>query len=355
MKKLISLLLAVFLAFTLAACSEKKQNNEPVLPNTTEAPVPGKISPWPRTGYFTDTAKNMLSVTWLEEAEEPSWYVGCLLGEDQSEDVWSGVLSMAENSLQGTLPSFGEKDALTVTITEEGTDGLQLTVEGGETYHFIPYRMPEAAIVITFNVEGQGNINSAQGENAPALERDYAYQSAQINLSTPETYTCVAWPNAGDRFVKWMKDGADFSTEPQITVFLEENASFTAVFETDPDWRNPVLDCAGEYQSDRARAEVEADGADGAQIVIEWSDSAWGLACWNITGRIDPDTRTILYSGCSKSILIYNDKGEVQSAELEYENGTGSITFGSDGTFVWHEDQSESGTDLTFERVPTAG
>ena len=37
------------------------------------------------------------------------------------------------------------------------------------------------------------------------------------------------------------------------------------------------------------------------------------------------------------------------------EDGTGTITFNDDGTFTWHEDQSEYGVDMVFERVPVQG
>ena len=35
-----------------------------------------------------------------------------------------------------------------------------------------------------------------------------------------------------------------------------------------------------------------------------------------------------------------------------YEDGTGTIVFGEDGSFTWHEDQSEYGTDMVFEWLP---
>ena len=353
MKKIFYMLLAVCLVFALTACSGEKPISGPEATDAPETSAPTKEATlWPRTGYFTDKAANMLSIAWLDDVDEPGWYVGCLLGEDKSEDVWSGMLSLEGKRLQGTLPSFGEKEALTVTIAEEGADGLLLTVEGGETYHFVPYRTLEEAILITFRVEGRGNINSAQGEKAPELEPEYAYQSAQISLAAPETYTCVAWPNAGSWFVKWTKNGEDYSTDAQITVLLEENAEYVAVFDEDPDWQNPAAGYAGRYQCGQVLALVEAYGDDSAQVAIEQGSSKTEFAYWNITGRLDADTKTIRYSGCTKTLVVYDDKGEVQSADLEYENGTGTIVFTEEGTFIWHEDQSESGRELTFERLP---
>ena len=160
---------------------------------------------------------------------------------------------------------------------------------------------------------------------------------------------------AGNLFVKWMKNGEDYSAEPVITVLLDESADFTAVFEEDSDWQNPVMNFIGEYQSDQAHALVECSGNEDAWITIEWSGSATELARWDIFGRLDTETLTIEYSGVTKSIVTYDDSGEIVSQEPEYEDGTGTITFHDDGTFTWHEDQSENGTDMVFEWVPVQG
>ena len=354
MKKLICILLAVCLAFALTACGGDKPESIPVpteTPESSKTPVPAKEAAlWPRTGYFTDKAANMLSIAWLDDMDEPGWYVGCLLGEDQAEDAWSGMLSLEGNSLRGTLPSFGEKEDLTIVITEEGADGLQLTVEGGETYHFIPYRTADSAILVTFTAEGQGTINSTPGEKAPEFDSVYAYQATQLNLSFPETYTFAAWPDRGSRFVKWTKNGEDFSAEAQITVELDENAEYVAVFETDPDWQNPILDYVGKYRSGETLAQVESADGDSVQIVIEQSGGE-ETAYWNIAGRLNPDMLTIRYSGGTKSSAVFDNEGEIKRVDLEYENGAGTIVFSGDGAFTWHEDQPESGADLVFRRI----
>ena len=309
-------------------------------------------SGWTRAGFFADESMNMLSITCMDDIDEPGWYVGCMLGEDLMEDSWGGTLQEDGNTLRGVLASSGEKDDLSVTLSEEGTDGVLLTVEGGGTYHFTPYEMPEAAIFVTINTEGWGSIGYAEGEEVPEIDTDYPFQSAQINLAEPATYTFVACPDAGYLFVKWTKDGEDFSTEPVITVLLDESADFIAVFEEDPDWQNPVMNFIGEYQCGRAHALVQCFGKEDAWITIEWGSSAWELARWDIIGRLDLDTLTVEYSGCTKQIVTYDDNGEVVSQEPEYEDGSGTIVFHNDGTFTWHEDQSVYGTDMVFVWVP---
>ncbi len=309
-------------------------------------------SGWSRTGYYADESTNMLSITWMDDIDEPGWYVGCMLGEDFIEDSWGGTVQEDGKSLRGTLSSSGSKDDLTVTVTEDEADGVLLAVEGGETYHFTPMDLPEATVFVTVDTEGWGNIDYAEGEEAPEIDPEYPYQYAVINLAEPATHTFIAWPDAGYVFVKWTKDGEDFSTEPIVTVLLDESADYVAVFEEDPDWQNPVMNFIGEYQCDRAHALVECFGKEDAWITIEWGSSAWELARWDIIGRLDLDTLTIAYTDCMKQIVTFDDNGEVVSQEPEYEDGSGTIVFHNDGTFTWHEDQSVYGTDMLFAWLP---
>ncbi len=367
MKKWISILLALCLLLALAACGGAEQNTPAPTeaPAATEAPateapaaetpIPEEPALWTREGFFGDENEYMLSVTWMEDVEEPGWYVGCMLGEDWSEDSWGGILPQEGNSLKGTLPSAGSKDPLTVTLTEEGEDGLMLEVEGGETYHFTPRDIPKATIFVTINVEGGGIIDYAEGEEAPESAPEYPFQSAVINLAEPKIHTFAAWPKAGNLFVKWTKNGEDLSADAQITLLLDESADYIAVFEEDPDWQDPVLAHAGDYQCGRAHAQVTSFGEGRAFIVVEWGSSAWELTRWILVGELDTETGTIRYTDGTKSNLTYDDSGEATEEETVYTDGTGTIVFNGDGTFTWHEDQSGNGEDMVFERIPAPG
>ncbi len=336
MKKIICMAVAVCMALALAACGAQPAAPEP-------------IKEWTRAGYFADENGNMLSVTWMEDIDEPGWYVGLMLGELMA----GGTLPQDGSALRGGLSTWEEGAApVAVTVSEEGEDGLLLTLEGGEGYHFKPYELPQATIAVSINTEGWGNIDWAEGEAAPEIDTEYPYQSAYIGLAEPAVHTFAAWPEAGNVFVKWTKNGEDFSAEPVITLLLDESAEYVAVFAEDADWQNPVMNFIGEYQSGRAHALVECFGSDEARITIEWGSSAWELARWDIVGRLDTDTLTIAYAGVTKSIVTCDDSGEIVSQEPEYEDGTGTIRYHEDGTFTWHEDQSAYGTDMLFEWVP---
>ncbi|MBQ6469149.1 MAG: hypothetical protein IJJ50_03740 [Lachnospiraceae bacterium] len=368
MKKLICILLTASLLLAMTACggtkpaeeSEKPQVDasqqeqaETPEPEETAASEPAEAGDWTREGYFQDENGNFLSVTWMEDIDEPGWYVGVMLGEDPIEDSYGGILQPEGNTLKGSLPSGGEKDALTVTVSEEGEEGVQLAVEGGETYHLAVMDIPEATIFVNISVDGMGNIAYNEGEEAPEIDPEYPFQSAVINLAEPTTHTFAAWPDAGYKFVKWTKNGEDFSTEQQFTVLLDESAEYVAVFEEDPDWVNPLEPFFGEYQCDRAHAQVDSFNSEDLLIVIEWGGSALETARWTIFSRFDPETMTVAYTDCQKCSVFYNENGEQESEEVVYSDGTGTIVFNEDGTFTWHEDQSETGTDMVFEKLPS--
>ena len=82
----------------------------------------------------------------------------------------------------------------------------------GETFHFKVFDLPTASIFVSINTEGWGNIAYAIGEETPEIDPERPFQSAQVNLAEPDTYTFVAWPQTGNVFVKWTKDGEDFSS-----------------------------------------------------------------------------------------------------------------------------------------------
>ncbi len=244
MRKQVLLIMLLCLSLILASCgrtggsgaAQSGDSTPSVIIITPEAepsvsPEAEDAAVWTREGYFSDEEGNMLSVAYMEMDDEKGWYVGFMNGEDHINDSYGGMLDELGNTLHGELPSGGDKEAVTVTVYDEGDEGVVLVVEGGETYRFMPTDLPEATIIVHINTEGMGNIEYSEGEAAPEIDTEYPYQSAQINLAEPAVYTFTAWPSEGAHFVKWMKDGEDLSKEATITVELAESAEYVAVFE----------------------------------------------------------------------------------------------------------------------------
>ena len=158
MKKIICFILCTIMLFTVAACGTEKSENSAEQQTAAPSEAEQASFEWTREGYFQDENENMLSVTWMEDIDEPGWYVGCMLGEDS----WGGTLPQEGSTLHGALPSSGSKDDITVTVSEEGEDGLLLVVEGGETYHFTSMGDMTASIIVTIGTEGFGMIGRAR-------------------------------------------------------------------------------------------------------------------------------------------------------------------------------------------------
>ena len=120
-----------------------------------------------------------------------------------------------------------------VTITEEGDSGVMVEVEGGETYHFALADTPETIATLKINTEGMGTLAyGVEGEDVE-FDDEFPNQSTVVNLSEPQTYVIKAKADEGWKFVKWTKDGKDFSEEPEITVEVSEDVEYIAVFETE--------------------------------------------------------------------------------------------------------------------------
>ena len=120
------------------------------------------------------------------------------------------------------------------------------------------------------------------------------------------------------------------------------------------DGQNPVMNFVGNYAMDRATILVEADGAENAKITVRWSGSAWEHAEWVMTGKLDTETLVVDYKDCVKTLCTYSESGELKSEDVEYENGTGSFTFHTDGdaiTLTWDDAMEQIADGMEFEYV----
>ena len=194
-------------------------------------------SPWTREGTFIDEADNYLSIMTPFEEGDTGWYVGGAIGDG----LYGAAIPQEGESLHGNIDSEGGE--FIVTVSEEGEDGILLTLENGEQYHFTPYEIPDADIVVTANTEGMGEIAYAEGEETPEFHEDSRTQSVYLGLEGPTTYSFDARAGEGYRFVKWTKNGKTFSTEPSVTAEFVEDADLVAVFMTfNPFAKEPVTD-----------------------------------------------------------------------------------------------------------------
>ncbi|MBE6019714.1 MAG: hypothetical protein E7230_05225 [Clostridiales bacterium] len=219
MKKLFYLLLTLTLVVGLTACGGSKDSGS------------GDFT-WTREGLFSDEDGNYLMVFPAEEeGYEGMWAVTAMMGDE----IHGFYIPQEGETLHGNLDTEYDdyEGDYIVTISEEGNDGLMMEVEGGDTYHFVKEVTPDVIATLRINTDGVGEIAYGLADEEVEFDDEHPYQSTVVNLTEPQTYVIKARAEEGWKFVKWTKDGEDFSTESVITVDVAEDVEYIAVFEAE--------------------------------------------------------------------------------------------------------------------------
>ena len=289
---------------------------------------------------------------WADEAMHWCVMNGILIGTDKGLEPkatatddqlalvlerWQASLADEEDGQNPVMNFIGEYqcDRARALVECVGKEDARITIEwGSSAWELARWNIVGTLDLDTLTIayEWASKVIVVSNEDGEVVSEEAAYEdgTGTITFHDDGTFT-------------WHEDQSEYGTD-----MVFEWAPVT----DEEDGQNPVMNFIGEYQCDRARALVECVGKEDAGITIEWGSSAWELARWSIVGTLDLDTLTVAYSGCTKEIVVYDENGEVESEETAYEDGTGTITFHDDGTFTWHEDQSEYGTDMVFEWAP---
>lgn len=90
----------------------------------------------------------------------------------------------------------------------------------------------EGTIVLNINTDGMGQIAYAHKGEKLTFDDEYPIQSVQQDLTEPATYVLSAKPDEDWKFVKWTKDGEDYSTDEEITVDVDASVEYIAYFST---------------------------------------------------------------------------------------------------------------------------
>ena len=223
MKKFAALFTAAVMVLVLAACGGSQGSG-------SQSGDASSDFTWTRVGTFTDGNGNYLLVSASEDEEhEGQWAVTAMMGEE----VHGWFIEQEGETLHGNLDTEYDdyEGDYIVTISEEGEDGLMMEVEGGDTYHFTMEQAPDYIGTLLVNVDGAGTIACGVEGEEVEFEEDFPETSTAINVTEPTNYVIKAKPDDGWKFVKWTKDGEDFSEEPEITVEVTEDVEYRAVFE----------------------------------------------------------------------------------------------------------------------------
>ena len=209
MKKMIVILLSVLMLLSLTACGSKKASKE-----------------WDRVGYFTDADENLVTIMKSDMEDYPGWYVGCVFGEE----MYGWFIPQEGNTLHGNLVPDYEEGEYVVTVSEEGEDGILFKVKGGASYHLVKTEIEEAAIAVTINTEGVGAFTAVSNAEG-AFNAEDPVTFVILSLYEPTTYKLTAIEIEDWKFIKWTRNGIDYSPDMEITVRFDEDADFIAIFE----------------------------------------------------------------------------------------------------------------------------
>ena len=141
-----------------------------------------------------------------------------------------------------------------------------------------------------------------------------------------------------------------------IAIVLALTAAISCAAFAEADGQNPTMGIIGYYQdsvSQRATMNIAPLGKEDAEVTIRWGNSAAETVEWHFSGPCrNGKGLTIEYNNCTKKVITSAGDGTV-TEKIEYENGTGRMTFDEERSHpVWTDDQENTGARCEFEYAP---
>lgn len=210
MKKLLQILLTLLVMLAGASCAKKTDSD----------------FVWTREGYFTDEDGNLVIIYKSDMEGFEGWSVSYSAGEESH--GW--IIRQEGNTLHGDLDE-GDESEYVVTVSEDGEDGILLVTPDKKEHRFGKMELPTVIGTLFIKTEGMGQISYSVDGTDPVFSDDYPFTYTSVNLIEASTFRIAAKADEGWKFVRWRLNGEDYSTDDIITVEVDGNADFVAVFE----------------------------------------------------------------------------------------------------------------------------
>ena len=156
------------------------------------------------------------------------------------------------------------------------------------------------------------------------------------------------WFTIDGQYVLTAKDMADADT---FALVAEELCTMTFPGMSDAEYEAYYADLAGQYYdsySQRATMTVEADGANGVKLIVDWSSSASELTEWTMTARLTEDG-LLSYNDCACSNITTAADG-AETVDIVSTDGEGWFTFDGD-KLCWTGAADENCVNCVFEKA----
>lgn len=239
MKKRMHLTIAVvvIMAFVLAGCGKSNFGvviNEDLNPEITAENA--SVDSTGQAGTFTVGENEKVLITPdLDEGKVSVQFILFSGAEDENASLEEITTQdpVLEAEVSGSDPQEYDLDAgdymIAATVTEKATGTIVLST--GNRDSSSSDTGSEELKTVLINTEGMGQIAYAEEGGTPEFNDDFPAQSTQISIAEPANYVLAAKADDGWEFVKWTKDGEDYSEDEQIEVELDSSVVFVAVFD----------------------------------------------------------------------------------------------------------------------------
>ena len=139
------------------------------------------------------------------------------------------------------------------------------------------------------------------------------------------------------------------------TPAAEPQAAADAETAAEDSGQNPVMNFVGVYSTEYStEALVEAEGAENARITVTYAGSPWFHNQTDMSGRFDPETRTVEFSNATLTEYTYASDGSVTEEKTSYTDDKGYAVFNpADNTLTITEEFQSGNMETVYTWGPS--
>ena len=107
----------------------------------------------------------------------------------------------------------------------------------------------EDSVLVKINTDGPGYIAFSEDGTKPEFDEEFPATSAFTHVKKGSVIGLSTRGEEGYQFVKWIRNGAYFSEETEITAPVEEDTEFIAVFGVSSGFEGPAVENIGDAKT----------------------------------------------------------------------------------------------------------
>ena len=189
-------------------------------------------------------------------------------------------------------------------------------------------------------------------ENSTAFESMKI--SDELQYAEDASFKAARWFTIDGQYVLSVMDEGKMDKDTFLAI-AEELRSGTQPGMSENELTAYYADLAGQYAdtvSQRASAEVTANGSEGITIVVSWGNSAFETEQWKMEARLTEDG-LISYPGEEHSVFTTDANGNTTQIIEDADPVPGWFEF-VDGQLLWTGANEEQCRICVFEKIPAA-